>query len=75
MTKDEIAYKITQALLVLKEKGGPKSMPVAYAAKIAAQKNPNITESDIKAIVQTSKSLDLNGEDIILSKQFIDLLS
>lgn len=74
INKDEIAYKLIQALLVWKKQGGPKSISVAKATMIARLKNPEITESDMISIVESTEALDLRGDEIILSSKIEDIM-
>ena len=75
MEKDEeIAYKLMQALVVWKQQGGPKSIPVSDATNIAQRIRPGITESDIKAIVNVTSYLDLKHGEIILNEDASRLL-
>jgi len=72
--QDEIAGKLVQALLVWKEQGGPTGISISEATAIAAKKNPSITESQMKAIVNSSNALDLRGDDIVLSSDLTNLM-
>ena len=72
--QDEIAYKLMQALVVWREKGGPKSIPVSDATMIAKKISPGITESEIRSIVKSSSTLELYNDEIILSNELTDLM-
>jgi len=72
--KEEIEYKLTQALMVWKTQGGPKSINVSDATQLAQKNNPGITEYEIRAIVKSSSSLDLRNDEIILNKNLTDLM-
>lgn len=71
---DEIAYKLMQALVVWQKQGGPKSIPISDATKIAQKIKPGITESEIKSLVNISSALDLNYGEIVLNKDLTDLM-
>lgn len=74
INRDELAYKLTQALLVWKEQGGPDSISVSDATNIFSKKNPGITESDIRSVVMSTNTLELNGDKIIFSRDLKNLL-
>ena len=71
---EEIEYKLTQALMIWRTQGGAKSIKISEATKIALKNNPGITENEIRAIVKSSVSLDLQYDEIILSKKLTDLM-
>lgn len=73
INRDELAYKLTQALLVWKEQGGPDSISVADATNIASKKNSGITEADIRSIVMSTNTLELSGDKIMLSRSLTNL--
>lgn len=65
--KDEIATKLIEALLLWKEQGGPDGISISEATSIAAIRNPGITESEMRSIVNSTSALDLNEDTIILN--------
>jgi hypothetical protein len=72
--ENEIAGKLVQALLVWKEQGGPSGIGLSEATAIAAKKNPSITESQMKSIINSSNALELKGDNIVLSSALTDLI-
>lgn len=68
--ESEIDYKLTQALLV----GGAKSISISDATSLSQRIQPGITGKEIKSIVNSSSSLELNYNEIILNKKLADLL-
>lgn len=74
INRDEIEGKLVQALLVWKQQGGPKSISVADATMIASQKNPGVTESDMRSIVRSANTLDLEGDEIVLGSDLTGLM-
>lgn len=72
--KEEIEYKLVQAFAVWKTQGGPKSITVSNATKLAQKNNPGITENEIRNIVKSSSLLDLKFDEIILNKDLTDLM-
>jgi hypothetical protein len=72
--KEEIEYKLTQALMIWRTQGGAKSIKVSDATKIAQKNNPGITENEIRAIVKASSSLDLKYDEIVLSSSLTNLM-
>lgn len=71
---EEIEYKLTQALMIWRSQGGAKSIKISEATRIAQKNNPIITENEIRGIVKSSDSLDLQNDEIILSKKLTDLM-
>lgn len=71
---EEIEYKLVQALMIWRTQGGAKSIKISEATKIAQKNNPGITENEIRAIVKSSDTLDLQYDEIILSKKLTDLM-
>jgi len=72
--EDEIAGKLVQALLVWKAQGGPTGISISEATIIAAKKNPSITDSQMRSIVNSTNSLELRGNDIVLSSDLTNLM-
>ena len=72
--KEEIEYKLTQALMIWRTQGGAMSIKVLDATKIAQKNNPGITENEIRAIVKASSSLDLKYDEIVLSSNLTNLM-
>jgi hypothetical protein len=70
----ELQGKIVQALLVWREQGGPTSISVSDATEIASQKNPGITETEMRSIVRSHNALQLKGDEIMLSPEVISAL-
>ena len=70
----EIEYKLTQALLVWKEQGGAKSISISDAINLSQRIKPGITESELRSIVNSSSSLELNSNEIVLSKNLTNLM-
>ena len=70
----EIQGKLVQALLVWREQGGPTSISISDATQIASQKNPGITETEMRSIVRSYNGLQLKGDDILLSSEVINAL-
>lgn len=72
--KEEIEYKLTQALMVWKTQGGPYLITVSDATQLAQKIKPGINEYEIKAIVNSSSSLALQSDIIVLNKNLTDLM-
>ena len=72
--EDEIEGKLVQALLVWKEQGGPSGISIADATAIAAKKDPGISESQMRSIVDSSNTLELKGNNIVLSSALTGLM-
>ena len=71
--RERIEFKLAQALVVWRERGGPNAISVAEAAKRLAERNPGATESVIRSIVTSSNLLKLEGDDILLNRPFKSL--
>ncbi len=69
-----IEGKLVQALMVWKEQGGPDRINISEATDIVAEKNPGMSESQMKSIVSSSTLLELEGSDIVLNSALTELM-
>lgn len=74
MNYDEIETKLVQALLVWKQQGGPRGITISDATAITAKKNPGVSASEMKSIIESSILLELEGNNIVLSSELTNLM-
>ena len=70
--EDEIQHKLTQALAAWRDTGSPDSISIKDAVQTFARTHPTVTEDQFRSAVHTCPFLELDDDQIKLSKEVGD---